>query len=278
MVIGGRSNGGYAYDTIEVLDLTNPLRVCLPPPNLPTPLYGQVVDYIDGKVMVCGGYSGEYELSCYAYDGLTWVEETSMELNMRRRYSRASRVAEEWIVTGGSSSLPEVRETYEYLSEDTWIQGENLLPSEYSSHCQVTVDSSYIFLTGGGEGRTFLIDWNTKEEQELKAFPGNHEAGISCGKVTLDDGTEEVVTVEGGESYIFSMDTLLWRPGPAFGTQSLISTVQIGNTFLAVGGDRSGQVYIFNPTTFEFENTGHRLLNQRAAAGLALVPAELVNC
>jgi len=263
---------------VEVLDLNNPVNLCLPPPSFPFPISGAVAEHVNGKLLVCGGFSGDYLSSCFSLTDGEWAVETSMELNTNRAFSKASLVGNDWIVAGGLYSSFDISETAEHLNDDIWME-DLTLPSNFVSHCQVTVNSSYVFLSGGTESlRTYLLNWDTKEWERLDPFPGNIQTGITCGKVTLADGNEEVVAIWRGETFIFSMETLQWRNGPSFEAFSDTSTVQVGNSFMAVGGEGSIGVYYFNPESYEFEPFGRELLFERGDAILALVPNEIANC
>ncbi len=87
------------------------------------------------------------------------------------------------------------------------------LPVGMRIHCQITLNSSHIFISDTLNSRnTYLLDWEDNTWHQVES-PLNLYTGGPCGLVTSQSGGKEVVAVSDGVSEIFSVDTLSWRQG-----------------------------------------------------------------
>ena len=92
------------------------------------------------------------------------------------------------------------------------------------------------------------------ETSEFRAFG-------ACGLVTREDGRKEIVLAGGGNDYgtngteVLNLETLTWRPGPELPHLLLgIASVQMENTFLAIGGaDKSSSAQFESNSILAFD-------------------------
>jgi len=117
------------------------------------------------------------------------------------------------------------------------------LPEDKQEHCQVTIGDDQVFVTAGlgdtrfsveSGGDTFILDWNTRTWKELEPFPEILMNGAACGLAN-----NEIVVAANWKWFIFPLDDLTWRRGPALpaNVEDLVYA-QIGDTFVAVGGSQ----------------------------------------
>ena len=89
------------------------------------------------------------------------------------------------------------------------------MPIATGSHCQVTLNSKHIFVSDARFSRsTYLLNWEEQEWIQLDPAPERGIVDIGpCGLVTTEDRGREVVITAGGDTIVFSVETLKWRTG-----------------------------------------------------------------
>ena len=87
------------------------------------------------------------------------------------------------------------------------------LPVPMSSHCQVTINSTHIFVADiWNTLNVYLLNWETKEWEHLPVLTRRYNVG-TCGVYMSEDNGMEIVIVGDGTSDIYTVDTLVWREG-----------------------------------------------------------------
>ncbi len=91
------------------------------------------------------------------------------------------------------------------------------MPISTRFHCQVTLNSTHIFMSDvASTGNTYLLDWDKQEWTQLDATTDDVYNYGPCGLVTTEDRGQEVVVTAGGKTGIFSVEALQWRTGHFF--------------------------------------------------------------
>ena len=148
MVLGGYTSSSRT-SLVELIDLSDPGRQCREPANYPLEINGMVGTYINGKAIVCGGYTGDSsDLNlCYQYDESfdLWSAAPSMQF---ARYAAASSNLNDthWLITGGRD---EYDKSEVYDSEEKLFHQLSDLPDGTFYHNLVFLNTSKIVMVGG---------------------------------------------------------------------------------------------------------------------------------
>ncbi len=215
-------------DDVELLALENDPRNCFNDlPNFPLALHGATGAFVDGEVRVCGGYDGTYFNECYDFnpsDG-SWDDGEPM---LEERYEAASSViGGEWFITGGrvctyirytilkfSCLFKQLCDVYlkdsrgdlpttEIWDGDSFRSGPSL-PVSMAYHCQVTLNSTHVFLADTLDTRfTYILDWRDFTYVQMESLYISFTTG-PCGLATSDSKGQEIVVSADGLSVIFT--------------------------------------------------------------------------
>jgi hypothetical protein len=110
-------------------------------------------------------------------------------LTIPRTYAAGSVVGGSWWITGGDYGAIDNSEILEFNS-NAFISYKNL-PTDFNSHCQVTVDENTVFL--GAEGtQAYLYDFPSETFTALRSIDVARSSH-ACGVVRGDSGLEIVV-------------------------------------------------------------------------------------
>jgi len=161
------------------------------------------------------------------------------------------------------------------------------LPSEKEGHCQVTLNSTHFFITGGGydDVDTYIFNYGSLEWNNQQKLP-EIMASAACGLVLNENGEQEIVIAKDFSTFVFSMANSEWREGPLL-PQSFTNgaSVQLRDTFLIVGGRNSVDDTIMN-TIYKFDNIDFEWVRledadleiARMDAAAVAIPADFFNC
>ena len=145
MIVGGEDVGYNMLDIVEVVDNYTNCKAD------PFPIKLSYAVGINGTI--CGGESptnfGDYRIlsSCWHLNpNGTWTSGKDM-LEARAWFS-INKVDDEMFVIGGDESSPVCVEKYS-LSKDEYLPCFEHAPAMLNDHCTVTLNTSYIFVTGG---------------------------------------------------------------------------------------------------------------------------------
>ena len=281
--------GGFPpLDDVELVDLS-PFQnnTCTKPHYLPANMDGAVSTFIDGNVVICGGF---YNDDCFTYSFVNdaWTKVAS--LPEPRHYPAAVMVDEDtWWITGGRSGSDYWDSTIVY--KDGIITPGPDLPYQSEFHCLVKLNSTHILLNGGyykGQtwASTYIFEWTTKTWTQLGDME-TRRRGHTCGLVGNN------VVVVGGEtlgayldsSEVFSLDTNTWSEGPQAPREIKSSqAIQRENTFLIVGGfDFDGADYIadifeVDEKTFKLHKMPQELTKSRAYHTAVVIDPSNLSC
>jgi len=192
---------------------------------------------------------------------------------------RSSVIDNELFLTGGRDGEP-FFSTYIY-------DGQNFrsgidMPARKDGHCQVTVNSTHIFVTGYPTTDTFLLDWQQQKWTVLKDIP-RLMYSPACGLLENPEyGPEVLVTVE-DFAFIFSLTDLEWRLGSSLPEPfSDLAYAQVRDGFLAIGGfgvfEPSDKIYKFKESSYKWVLERSRLEVPRVIPAAVGVPDDFLNC
>ena len=214
MVIGGLPEEAN-YD-VELIDMTDNMRNCTKPSNYPGSQDSSFGTFLDGQVIVCGGYPATS--ACYTYipDNLTWIESSTMNIN--REKAATAIVQDLWWITGGRNPTGYLSSTelFNYVNESfsNYIE----LPAQLDVHNLIPYDNSFVMLLGGQliTNKTFIFDAN---DATWRDGPSLQHARYHCqaGLTTYANGTKTIIVAGGGNettTEILNLDTMTWSFGP----------------------------------------------------------------
>jgi len=247
--------------------------------------------YYRDTIVACGGWApnfGDGETfetdKCFelSKDLSQWVEIASLPDGNEKGMS-SSVIDDKLFLTGGNDGLTYLDTTY-ILDNQLFFSGPPL-PIQAADICQLTINGTHIFFTNGQE--TFLLDWYAQDYTILHEQNVRYPALI-CGYLDNPDFGPEVLVGLGTESYIFNLDDVAWREGPAMPVQiGHAAVAQLSDGFLMIGGtERLGDtvssekldtIYKFSQYSYQWEQIG-RLSSVRRDASAVPVPDSFLNC
>jgi len=281
IVIGGYANGEY-LSSVELIDLSNEGKDCPSLPNYPLRVEYLTAEFYQGNVIACGGYLSTLVNTdkCYSLgsDLSSWEELRTPLYGGPRRNLASSIIDDKIFITGGYDDV-DLKSTLVYDGSQ-FLQGPDLLHTKYY-HCQLTLNSTHIFITSGGY-ETFLLNWETEEFVLLDDIPKYMDAA-ACGLLKNENYGLEVLVAEEGSSFIFSFTDLLWRNGPKIPNNAINpASAPTKNGFLSIGGYSRGSfytsVYKFNEISYEWVEEEAVLQTGRQYATAVAVSDDFVKC
>lgn len=154
------------------------------------------------------------------------------------------------------------------------------MPYSAFGHCAVKVGPSQMFLAGGNVGRSYVsiayilnVADNTRIRlQDMKWERAHHSCGLVNGVDVVVAGGNHVSHSRDVE--IFSLKTGDWRSGSPLTSRSLLmATVQLGKTFLLVGGTAVGRrILEFDEVDYTWTKREEKLKVARKTFAAVLVP------
>jgi len=254
MIIGGENYGGNV-DTVELMSLTSAIPECLKSRgSFPSKLSGAVGAFLEGRIIVCGGYDGTNPLStCWAYDTAEdkWGEYGRMR---EARYFSAAALNDRygWVISGGYGNDGRTS-SVEHSSDGRNFENLPSMPIRLwqlrlSRHCLVSLDGDEdgLFVTGGYPGnpfnkRTFIYkngSWNETESmptarEYLMCGPVQSQPGGPVEKIVVAGGIGGVETVE-----VYNVQENSWETADdlPFGGLLAAAVIPFEDTFIMIGG------------------------------------------
>jgi len=157
------------------------------------------------------------------------------------------------------------------------------MPAAKAGHCQLTINSTHIFITGYSGTEAFILDWENQDWFMVDDIPVV-ELRPSCGFLESSQFGSEILVAVGRYSYIFSLTNLIWRDGPALPQLTVnLGYAQVSGGFLAIGGDVNGSlqdtVYKFSEDSYEWKLLENSKLEvPKSLVAAVAVPDEFLNC
>jgi len=278
--------GGYTVEpfellsTVEIIDLDQPAASCPQVANFPFQVDRLTAAFVDGSVLACGGLGIEIPFNaCYQLDQdlQGWAEISPLPYG-RNHDLQSSVIKGQWVITGGQEHY---YDTLIYGDERVFIPGPDLLARK-EDHCQLTVGDDHIFVTGGYESdTTYMMDWSKQAWNASNPIPNFDMAGAACGLAN-----DDVVVVAKEEfTFLFSLADQSWSAGPPL-PRSLrgLSSVQVGETFVAIGGWSAETEEVYDGIyKFDSENEDWELLDAslgipKASGAAVALPEGFVQC
>jgi hypothetical protein len=220
---------GGAGDTVEVIDLKHPDKICQPLPNFPYGNTGAVGFLHQGSPIICGGAkSGPVRSECYKLDNTqsSWVKYNDM-ISPRKFFGSVTDTLGTTFVMGGDNIIGDTLDTLERLqaNEHQWTTYEPSMLQPLTRFTTVIIPPSTIMAIGGWNFDAFF-GLNTTyvhtigNEHWTKGPDMSIERDMpACAVFTDPDDKRTYVVVAG--SYISSKSTELydvvgdfWRAGP----------------------------------------------------------------
>ena len=218
-------------------------------------LYGTVGTFINGAPLICGGYDTTYwerSSRCLKYENDSWME--AGQLRQERKHAAATMLYNgSWVVTGGVDNEDDLDTIEVYTPGQGFTVSDITLPEKTSGHNILTLNETHLFLIDGSY--TYILDMESGNWTEM-ARSSNSFWYSFAGVIVRSNGEKEVVVAVGQHTEIFSLKSNSWRDSTPLPNRSTNygSSVQYGNTFLAVGGSGSNAVYMFNPEDDKWEH------------------------
>ena len=147
----GVNNKNYS----EVLEVPSLIKAKCTPPALPIDLYNYIIVKQDSNIILCGGFisstfSRSSECFLLASTGLWLRSPTIPSLTIVRSGAASALLSGTWWVTGGNNGTASSYISTEVRNVNgTWSRSVDL-PYSMTSHCMVTINSTHVFIGGGG--------------------------------------------------------------------------------------------------------------------------------
>jgi len=217
-------------------------------------LFAPSSTYINGMVMVCGGFDGVANYGdCYGISPELgeWVQlESMLEPTFRSGFSKFGEEGDEsfWIAGGTSDGVDAVATSQIYdATTGTWYPGPEL-PLPLDGSCVARLDSTHTLFTGGeqaGGVANWVYDFDTEMFTQVGDFIGGNRfvhgcATLADGRVMVAGGYQAVGTPEAkvlNTVEMFDPATMTWAEGPAFPGEGRDGLVLVGVTTGAWAGD-----------------------------------------
>ena len=278
LITGG--DGGLEF--VELYSSTNSCVTALP--YLPDLRDKHSVDYVDGEVLLCGGYSSQGTCLTLQLNN-TWSKHSNLTAE---RYSHSSAVhkSDLYLIGGGSSSTSEVW-MHNNSPNDKWQFAWDVTDGTLDG-CMVTTGADTAIVTGGHECNKCVYQYNlgTGQRTQLQSmYEGRSSHGCS---VFQFDGDEHVLVAGGWDGHnIRSAEVLNLRTGKwrivgdlAEGKRGVQLAVVEGGKVIATGGRVGTVVASVEIYDVELEqwSPGLDLTHRRAYHAIAAVPSTRFGC
>jgi len=279
-VIGGeRYSDNIYFNNIEIFDLSESQPRCKSIAPYPVEATG-ILSAFAGKLIGCGGstlFDSYGECFVYDKDANVWNEVKSLP---GRNYvgTKSSIIDGKWFISGGVSS----RLSTLIFDNGEFVEGPPL-PHPKHGHCQVTLNDTHIFFSGGTSVTTFLLDLPNKKWITLKSSPGQYYYP-GCGLVNSPTFGQEVVMTTLEFTAIFSLSTLEWNMGKSLPEKvDSMTSAQFENDFVVIGGRKSdglsiSSMYRFDANSYDWVKINHDLEEPRDLASAVAAPKSYITC
>ena len=209
----------------------------------------------DGYPVACAGYLSRPECLQFLENG-TWIQNEEIILSNYRGSSGSTKLDNFrfWITGGGYYNI--YLSTSEILIDNEIIEEGPDLPLRMGGHCQVMLNSSYIFFIGGKTtnqidlDRTWSYSWNSKQwtdQPNLMEVRSFHSCGIYRGEYLVvtagTNGVNELVTTE---LLKLSQSPWKWTQGPE---------LEKAKSYCQIIQDDNGEIYVSGGSYNTFYST-----------------------
>jgi len=250
---------------------------CPPLPDYPLPISDAVAVFYHDQVLACGGSDLEEKTNkCFllGQDLEEWVETESF-LGGARSEMTASVIDDSVFFTGGKNSDDEPMSSTLVYRDGSFSYGPGL-PAEKYSHCQVTLNATHVFITGGYvDSQTMVLNFLNMQWTFLDDLVVKHRGEV-CGLLQNPNYGDEVLVGDGTGIYLFSLNSLTWRDAPvsspyggSFSANLDRHALRMGGTYM---GDEQGAIYKFSEANYNWINAEERLALERHSAAAVAVP------
>jgi len=277
LVTGG--DGGLQF--AELYTSTNSCATTLP--SLPDLRAMHSLDYVDGEVLLCGGYSSR--LSCLTLQpDNTWTKHSNLTHN-RSSHSSAVYNSDLYLIGGGEANTTEMFR-HENNNDNLWQLAWNV--AEGTDGCSVTTGPGTAIVTGGHGCSKCAYQFNLQTGEKTK-LQNMNEGRTSHGCAFYQFDGEDYILAAGGwdghnlrSSEVFSLKTGKWRIVGDLkeGKRGLQLAVVEGGKVLATGGRVGSWVDSVEVFDVEMEqwSQGLPLTHRRAYHGVTAVPGTRFSC
>jgi len=283
VVIGGTHSDYGLLSSVELLDMSEERRTCPELPDYPKDVLEFTAAFYDNSVIVCGGNLG-FGLTdkCFSLgpDLSSWHELSTPLPNGPRFAMSSSIIDDKWYITGGED------DDFNHLNTTLIYDGVDFLPGpdmpfSKDHHCQLTVNSTHVFLLGGG-AFPYLLNWETKEFTVLEVMPVS-QTFPACGVLNNENYGTEILMAQQDVSFVFSFEDLKWREGPKIPDKRYYpASVPTKNGFLAIGGNIDDEsltsIYKFDDQLYKWISQSARLQIGRKISVAVTVSDDFANC
>lgn len=248
-------------------------------PSLPS-LYSQhSVDYLDGQVILCGGFSGSHS-TLTLLPNSTWTHSSNLVSPRARHSSGVHRTRLQ--LFGGRESTMEYMES----GSNSWNNCSTCLPMDVPvDGCAAAISSTQVILTGGQSCRNCVhsYNWENGEVRRLEDMLEGRSSHGCTSYLDPEDGHLKVIVAGGWNrgdlrtAEVYNPETGTWRSvgdltGPRRGLKLVTSE---GGRVLAIGGRHQtplSTVDLFEPS-LDLWKAGPPLFNARSFHAVTSVPA-----
>lgn len=260
LVVGGRPST--SYGNVEVVDLSGQDLNCqFNGGSLNVNVdYGAVGAFVDGRIIVCGGYFvNERKSGCSLFDEAAgnWIEGPSMS-QPRIDADSVQFNPDSWWITGGYDNLMLNSSDSFSPSSSSFAPYDNL-PEGLYDHSMAAINSTHAVMVGGytPSDKVYLFNsldgsWTSDAFPTLPFAMSQTHIGIVTSSI---DGSKSIVIAGGvglDDTLVHELSdmALPWRPAGNLPNKLYLGeTVPFGDTFMIVGGYSDGGV----DTLLEFD-------------------------
>jgi len=267
---------------VELIDLSGEGKTCPTLPDYPHRAQRLTATFYNGNVIACGGDKyGTATSDCFILgpDLSTWENLGSI---VPVSHNMASSIIDnKWFISGGRRSTATLQSTSVW--DGSVFEDGPEMPGRKENHCQITVNSTHVFLANGYEyPETYLLDWELETYYIFEDIP-NTQYLSACGLLNNVVNGLEVLVADGEYSYIFSLTNLTWRDGPKLPNNiRQPSSAPTKNGFISIGGRNDdgpvASIYKFDETIYEWGSEIAKLNIGREFAASVPVPDDYANC
>jgi len=283
MLVGvGQTKYG-TTNNVEIIDLENSNKTCLPIQNFPSKVYAAIGGLAFNEYpMICGGdFNVNINSNCFTLNQSNWSTAPSLAISIA--YSSAVTSPFDnfsgLYVPGGRSGI-EIDKT-QHFDGKVWTINSPALPIPMWLHCTTKINSKTVILTGGIDfsRQTYIL--NTALEEGWTKGPKMHfgRQVHSCGIIRRNSQSSEYdVIVVGGDNgtpmtsvEILNSKVGDWRAGPElpYGIMYASLVTDFRGGVILVGGEAKHEKHL--NTLWRLDHAGKdafwKLMPQRLKIG-----------
>ena len=220
--------------------------------KLPDERYGHIAQIIQGKTVVCGGYTSAWEKTCLNYEAGTWS--STKPMTQARDYASSILLSDgSMLITGGYGGSSS-KTTLEIWTEHATMEETKTmtLPEEMAEHCMVLISTSQVLLAGnyyGDRKSSYLLNitsWPFTFTERIPLSTGRR--GAACGLLKnygVHKNLPIVAGGSGGSTFHKTTEVLIngrWETGPTLPRGFYSGGYTNVDEFFLIGGWDGSQV------------------------------------